>query len=158
MLTDHRSDPNRDLRPHSQVKIHHTPLCRGVYGVGMSRPRSVLVAALGVMAISVAPAGAAPPGDDNAPPADDLDGYPIAAGQDEGLYGGLSPGKPNFWGYWLYFKTPDGRSCGLAPNSGPIGCDAVAGDAAPGTNQGAVHCQTAGNHGFTLSADDGVLW
>jgi hypothetical protein len=28
-----------------------------------------------MMAISVAPAAAAPPGDDNAPPVEDLDGY-----------------------------------------------------------------------------------
>jgi len=24
--------------------------------------------------------------------------------------------------------------------------------------QGAVHCQTEGNHGFILSADHGALW
>ncbi len=160
-----------------------------------------LLAALTVMAISAAPASAAP-ADGNGPPAEDLDRYPIAAGQDEGAYGSLSPGGSNFWGYWLYFKTPDGRSCGLAPNSGPIGCDAVPADASPGANQtyasgataaeyrqsstptftrdvpvlpagqrlqtlgatcavdeqGVVHCQTAGNHGFVLSTDHGVLW
>ena len=156
----------------------------------MSRWRSLLLAVVGFWAISVGPAVAAPP-------VDDLSGYPIAAGQAEGDYGGLSRGEPNF-----YFKTPDGRSCGLAPNSGPIGCDAVPADAPPGTNQtyasgataaeyrqsstptftqdvpvlpagqrlqtlgatcavdlqGAVHCQTAGNHGFILSVDHGVLW
>ncbi len=42
---------------------------------------------------------------------------------------------PIFWGYWLYFKTPGGWSCGLAPNGGPIGCDAVSASAPPGTNQ-----------------------
>lgn len=141
-------------------------------------------------------------GGDDAPPVEDLDVYPLAVGQEAGDYGALSPGQPNFWGYWLFFKTPDGRSCGLAPNSGPIGCDAVPADAPPGTNQtyasgataaeyrwsrtptftkdvpvlpagqrlqtlgatcavdqqGAVHCRTAGNHGFILSADHGVLW
>ncbi len=167
----------------------------------MLRWRSTVVAGSIVMVVFAAPASAGP-GDQNAPPAEDLDVYPIAAGQDAGDYGGLSPGKPNFWGYWLFFKTPDGRSCGLSPNSGPIGCDAVPADAPPGTNQtyasgataaeyrqsnaptftkdvpvlpagqrlqtlgavcavdqqGAVHCQAAGNHGFILSTDHGVLW
>lgn len=159
-----------------------------------------LLTGLSATAISAAPASAAP--GDNAPPVDDLSGYPIAVGQDEGDYGALSPGQPNFWMYGLYFKTPDGRSCGLSANSGPIGCDAVPADAPPGTNQtyasgataaeyrhsstptftkdvpvlpagqrlqtlgatcavdeqGAVHCHTAGNHGFILSTDHGVLW
>ena len=39
----------------------------------------------------------------------------------------LSPGQPNFWGYSV-LQDSDGRS-GLAPNSGPIGCDAVPADA-----------------------------
>lgn len=155
-----------------------------------------------MMAISVAPAVAAPPGDDNASPVDDLDSYPLAGGLSDGDYGSLVPGTPNFWGYWLYFKTPAGWSCGLAPNGGPVGCDMVPTDAPPGTDQtfadtahaaeyrqsnaplftrdvpvlpagqrlqtlgascavdvqGAVHCQTQGNHGFILSADHGVLW
>lgn len=200
MLTDHRSDPARDLSPHLRGEVSPRTAGHGDYGESVLSWR-FLAAGLGLMAISVAPAAAAP-GDDNAPPVDDLDGYPVATGQDQGVYGGLSPGKPNFWGYWLYFKTPDGRSCGLAPNSGPIGCDAVPADAPPDTNQtyasgataaeyrqsstptftrdvpvlpagqrlqtlgatcavdlqGAVHCQTAGNHGFILSTDHGVLW
>jgi hypothetical protein len=142
------------------------------------------------MAISVAPAVAAP-GDDNNPPVDNLDDYPLAPGTYTTSYRS-----------WVYFTTPDGRSCGLAPNGGPVGCDAVPADAPPGTNQtfadaahpaqyrhsdtktftgntkvlpagyrvqtlggacavdnqGAVHCQTEGSHGFILSADHGVLW
>ncbi|PJE23259.1 MAG: hypothetical protein CK431_12190 [Mycobacterium sp.] len=146
-----------------------------------------VLATLGAMAISVAPAVAAP-GD---PPVDDLDGYPLASGTYTTSYRS-----------WVYFTTPDGRSCGLAPNGGPVGCDAVPADAPPGTNQtfadathpaqyrhsdtkmftnnlgvlpagyrvqtlggvcavdnqGAVHCHTEGNHGFILSTDHGVLW
>ncbi|OOK80963.1 hypothetical protein BZL29_2653 [Mycobacterium kansasii] len=79
--------------------------------------------------------GCRPPGDDNPSPRDDLDRYPLAAGLYEGVYGSLTPQTPNFWGYWLYFKTPGGWSCGLAPNGGPIGCDMVPADAPPGTNQ-----------------------
>lgn len=155
----------------------------------MWRWRFGVLAALGAMTISVAPAGAAP-GDDNGPP-DNLDGYPLAPGTYTTSYRS-----------WIYFTTPDGRSCGLAPNGGPVGCDAVPADAPPGTNQtfadamhpaeyrhsdtktftsnlgvlpagyrvqtlggacavdkqGAVHCQTEGNHGFILSTDHGVLW
>lgn len=156
----------------------------------MSRWRWWVPATLAGLAISVAPASAAP-GDDNGPPADDLDGYPLASGT-------YTTGYRS----WVYFTTPDGRSCGIAPNGGPIGCDAVPADAPPGTNQtvadaaspahyrysdtptftrnfpvlpagqrvqtlgaacaidyqGAVHCQTEGNHGFVLSYDHGVLW
>ena len=96
--------------------------------------RTTTSAIVTVMLVSAAPATAGPGGDD-APPVEDLDVYPLAVGQEAGDYGALSPGQPNFWGYWLFFKTPDGRSCGLAPNSGPIGCDAVPADAPPGTNQ-----------------------
>ncbi|MBI2698726.1 hypothetical protein [Mycobacterium gordonae] len=148
------------------------------------------LAMLGAVAISIAPADAAP-GDDNTPPVDDLDGYPLASG----TYSSSSFS-------WVYFTTPDGRYCGIAPNGGPIGCDTVPADAPPGTNQtfadathpaqyrhsdtktftrnfpvlpagyrvqtmgavcavdnqGAVHCQTEGNHGFILSTEHGVLW
>lgn len=145
-----------------------------------------LVAGVGMLALSLAPAGAAPD--------DDIDIYPLA----EGSY--TNYGSSYF--YWIYFRTPDGRSCGIAPNGGPVGCDAVPADAPPGTNQtvatswspaaykysdtptftrdfpvlpagrrvqtlggacavdyeGAVHCQTGGNHGFILSVDHGTLW
>ena len=74
--------------------------------------------------ISVASAAVAP-ADDPAPPADDLNGFPLASGNyaSSSSYG------------WVFFTTPDGRSCGIAPNGGPIGCDAVPLDALPGTNQ-----------------------
>ncbi len=151
-----------------------------------------MLAGLVGVVISAPPAAAAP-GDDNAPPVDDLDIYPLASGT-------YTSGSSYF--SWVYFTTPDGRSCGIAPNGGPIGCDAVPADAPPGTNQtfadatqraryrhsdtpiftrdfpvlpagqrvqtlgaacaidhqGAVHCQTQGNHGFILSTDHGVLW
>ena len=64
--------------------------------------------------------------DDTAPPADDLSSFPLASGNYFGS--GSSYG-------WVFFTTPDGRSCGIAPNGGPIGCDAVPLDAPPGTNQ-----------------------
>lgn len=152
-----------------------------------------LVAGLAIVAGSAAPA-AAVPGGDNSPPVDDISGYPVASGSYTNF------GSSYF--YWVYFTTPDGRSCGMAPNGGPIGCDAVPSDAPAGTNQtfadvsrpaayrhsdtamftrdfpvlpagqrvetlgagcaidyqGAVHCQTEGNHGFILSTDHGVLW
>lgn len=37
--------------------------------------------------------------------------------------------------YAAFFKTPDGRSCGIRPNGGPVGCDAVPYDAGPSVNQ-----------------------
>jgi hypothetical protein len=84
MLTEHRSDPDRDLSPELPGRISPSTAGHGVYGECVSSWRSALVAGVGLMAISVAPAVAAPPGDDNSPPAEDLHGYPIAAGQDEG--------------------------------------------------------------------------
>lgn len=144
------------------------------------------------ISIAVAPAALA---DDSPPPAVDLNVFPLAPGSyhtsTEGSYYG-----------WVFFTTPDGRSCGIAPNGGGIGCDAVPTDAPAGTNQtfadaadpaqyrysdtlvftrgaqvlpagqrvqtvggacavdyqGAVHCQTQGNHGFILSTATGVLW
>ncbi len=77
-----------------------------------------LAAALGAAVISAAPAAAAPP-------PDDIDSYPLAHGNYT---------APDNYG-WLYFKTPGGWGCGIGPNGGPVGCDAVAGDAPPGTNQ-----------------------
>jgi len=77
------------------------------------------------VAISVASAAGAP-ADDTAPPADDLNSFPLASGNY--MSSGSSYG-------WVFFTTPDGRSCGIAPNGGPIGCDAVPLDALPGTNQ-----------------------
>ena len=155
--------------------------------------RSVLVAGVAMAAISLAPATAAP-GYGDEPPADDISTYPLA----EGDYTNF--GSSYF--YWVFFMTPDGWNCGMAPNGGPVGCDAVPSDAPAGTNQvvvdaanpaayrhsdsplftrefpvlpagrrvqtrgaacavdydGAVHCQTEGNHGFIVSAESGVLW
>jgi hypothetical protein len=39
----------------------------------------------------------------------------------------------------VFFKTPDGRPCGIGPSGGPVGCDAVPGDAPPGTTQTVVN-------------------
>ncbi|CDO08597.1 hypothetical protein BN977_03416 [Mycolicibacterium cosmeticum] len=49
--------------------------------------------------------------------ADAVDGYPLA----QGNYS--SPDADDF--AWVFFKTPDGRGCGIGPNGGPVGCDAV---------------------------------
>ncbi len=154
--------------------------------------KSALLAGVGIITVSVAPALAAP--DDDTAPVDGIDSYPLA----EGNY---TVSGPSNYG-WVFFRTSDGRSCGIAPNGGPVGCDAVAANAPVGANQimatgwsaaeyrssqtptftrnapvlpagqrvqtmGAgcavdyqesVHCQTQGNHGFILSADDAVLW
>jgi hypothetical protein len=156
----------------------------------MTSWKSALLAGVGVMVVSVTPAVAA--ADDQ--PVDDIGIYPLAEGDF------TVTGSANFG--WAFFQTSDGRSCGIAPNGGPVGCDAVPVDAPAGTNQtvatgwsaaeyrssqtatftrdapvltegqrvetlgagcaldyqGAVHCQTQGNHGFILSADHGVLW
>lgn len=77
---------------------------------------------------------AAAPTDDSGLPGEDLDAYPLA----DGTYQAGSFG-------WTYFTTPDGRSCGMAPNGGPVGCDAVPADAPAGTNQtfaDAMHAAT----------------
>nr|WP_235632345.1 hypothetical protein [Mycolicibacterium rutilum] len=60
------------------------------------------------------------------PSPDPIDQYPVA----EGNY---RPGPPP--NYHVFFRTPDGLSCGIGPNGGPIGCDGVPLDAPPGTNQ-----------------------
>jgi hypothetical protein len=41
--------------------------------------------------------------------------------------------------YQVFFKTPDGRHCGIGPNGGPVGCDAVPLDAPTGMNQTVVN-------------------
>lgn len=60
--------------------------------------------------LPVAPARAQP-----ADGSDVIDTYPVS----EGHY--TSPDDFS----WLFFKTPDGRACGIGPNGGPVGCDAV---------------------------------
>lgn len=67
-------------------------------------------------------AGAEPPAG-----ADAIDSYPVA----EGNY----TTADDFYG--VFFKTPDGRACGIGPNGGPVGCDAVPIDT-PGVNQTVV--------------------
>ena len=91
--------------------------------------------AAGVVALAVAPSAVAEPPRD----ADVIDTYPIA----EGHYSSPS----DF--YWVFFKTPDGRSCGIGPNGGPVGCDAVPIDAPPGTNQTVVN--SGGPAGYRFS-------
>ncbi|BBY52885.1 hypothetical protein H7J07_16230 [Mycobacterium koreense] len=155
----------------------------------MRYPASI-AAAVAALALTVTPeAGADPP-----PDLPDIGAYPIAEGH-------FSSEAPEDF-YWKFFRTPDGRHCGIGPNGGPVGCDAVPYDAPAGTNQtivasyqaaeyrhsdtarftrdvdvlpeghrlenwgascavgyqGAVTCQTYGEHGFVLSNAYGVLW
>src|SRR6478609_1955714 len=65
--------------------------------------------AVGLVAclLATAPAAAADP----PPDADDIDTYPVAQGRFT---------TPTDF-YWVYFRTPDGRSCGIGPNGGPVG-------------------------------------
>lgn len=76
--------------------------------------------------------------------------YPLA----QGRYS--SPDRGDF--YAAFFKTPDGRSCGISPNGGPTGCDAVPIDAPPGTNETVAASWQSGGHGFVLATAYGVLW
>lgn len=55
--------------------------------------------------------------------------------------------------YFVYFKTPDGRSCGIGPNGGPVGCDAVPADAPPGTNQTVVNSWAPAEYGHSDTAN-----
>lgn len=87
--------------------------------------KSALLAGVGIMVVSMAPALAAP--DDGTQPVDDIGIYPLAEGD-------YTVTGPSGFG-WVFFQTSDGRSCGIAPNGGPVGCDAVPGDAPAGTNQ-----------------------
>ena len=91
----------------------------------MTSLRLRIVVALSGLAIT-ATAAAAAHADDTTPPPDDLDGYPMASGNYQS--------SPPSYG-WVFFTTPDGRSCGIEPNGGGVGCDAVPSDAPPGTNQ-----------------------
>lgn len=84
-----------------------------------------MLAAASIMAFSPAPALAAP-GEDTQP-GDGIDSYPLARGD-------YTVSGPSNFG-WVFFRTSDGRSCGIAPNGGPVGCDAVAAGAPVGANQ-----------------------
>lgn len=79
---------------------------------------------LGTLTLAAGPVAAAEPS-----PREDIRNYPIAQGN--------YTTETDF--YHVYFKTPDGRSCGIGPNGGPVGCDAVPSDAPPGTNQTVVN-------------------
>lgn len=85
----------------------------------MARIRALAAAAV-LLVGSAAAAHAEPP-----PGVDAVDDYPVATGRYS---------SPTDF-YWVFFRTPDGRSCGIGPNGGPIGCDAVPMDAPAGANQ-----------------------
>lgn len=109
--------------------------------------RLAAAVAAGALALAAAPsAGAQPPSG-----ADDIDSYPNA----QGSFSSAAPG--DF--YWIFFKTPDGRHCGIGPNGGPVGCDAVPTDAPAGTNQTVVNSwgpadyQHSDNARFTRDVD-----
>lgn len=87
--------------------------------------RTALFAA--ILGLACAPSAAADP----PPGADVIDSYPLATGHF------TSNGPNDFYG--VFFKTPDGRHCGIGPNGGPVGCDAVPSDAPAGTNQTVVN-------------------
>jgi len=82
----------------------------------------------GVLGTALATAPAAPA--DPPPGTEDFHDYPIA----QGNY--TSPAQDDF--YRVFFKTPDGRFCGILPNGGPVGCDSAPRDAPAGSNQTVV--------------------
>nr|WP_165964926.1 hypothetical protein [Mycobacterium eburneum] len=107
---------------------------------GAGLRRGAVLAGAGLLVVAAAAAASAEP----PPGATDIDHYPIA----QGRY--ASP--TDF--YWVFFKTPDGRACGIGPNGGPVGCDTVPGDAPVGTNQTVVAAggvAAAYRHSDTLS-------
>lgn len=91
----------------------------------MTGRRSSTMMGLCVLAMTAVPVAAAEP----PPGIDVIDTYPVAQGH-------YSTDLHDF--YWIFFKTPDGRACGIAPNGGSVGCDAVPADAPQGTNQTVV--------------------
>ena len=91
----------------------------------MQTHRIATVVGLVACVLASAPAATADP----PPGADDIDTYPVVQGRFT---------TPTDF-YWVYFKTPDGRSCGIGPNGGPVGCDAVPLDAPAETNQTVVN-------------------
>ena len=86
--------------------------------------RATVSVGLLTLILAATPTAAAEP-----PPDDDIRGYPIATGNYT---------TPQDF-YYVFFKTPDGRACGIGPNGGPVGCDAVGHDAPAGTNQTIVN-------------------
>jgi hypothetical protein len=91
----------------------------------MRRARFAVVAGTVGIAVAMAPMAAADP----PPGADDVEDYPVA----QGRY--TTPDDL----YYVFFRTPDGRHCGIGPNGGPVGCDDVPLDAPPGSNQTVVN-------------------
>lgn len=89
--------------------------------------RAALTAGLVGLAVAAAPVAVAEPAPD--PNVKDIRDYPLA----QGRYS-----TPHDF-YFVFFKTPDGRFCGIGPNGGPVGCDAVPDDAPPGVNQTVVN-------------------
>lgn len=87
--------------------------------------RTAITAGVVALAAAAAPLAAAEP----PPDVEDISNWPIAEGNFT---------TPHDF-YRKYFKTPDGRACGIGPNGGPVGCDAVPLDAPAGTNQTVVN-------------------
>lgn len=112
----------------------------------MNARRVAAVAGILWLAVPAATVAGAQP-----PPRDDIRIYPVAVGHF------TTPG--DF--YFVFFKTPDGRSCGIGPNGGPVGCDAVPGDAPPQVNQTIVNswapAQYSHSDTATFTRDVGVL-
>ncbi|MBN3508125.1 hypothetical protein [Mycolicibacterium nivoides] len=96
-------------------------------------------AAVGLLVLSPLPTALALP---SPPGVEEIDGYPIA----EGNYS--SP--TDFYG--MFFRTPDGRFCAIRPNRGPVGCDAVPGDAPAGTNQTFVESGAPASYRYSGTA------
>jgi hypothetical protein len=86
--------------------------------------RAVTTTLVAALVLGAAPAAAADPAE---PP--DIRSFPIAQGN--------YTTATDF--YVVFFRTPDGRHCGIGPNGGPVGCDAVPVDAPAGTNQTVVN-------------------
>jgi hypothetical protein len=96
-------------------------------------------AATGLLLFGPLPTAAALP---SPPGVEEIDSYPVA----EGNYS--SPTDS----YGLFFRTPDGRFCGIRPNRGPVGCDAVPGDAPAGTNQTFVESGAPASYRYSGTA------
>ncbi|WP_234815295.1 hypothetical protein [Mycolicibacterium duvalii] len=142
--------------PEYQFSVETTVFDAATYG-GAADPLPVAeqLWSLAQDRLPFGPAGAdVPPTDSEMPPGStppgDTDSYPIAEGDyTTDRYG------------WMYFTTPDGKSCGMAANGGPVGCDAVAADAPPDVNQTYVAIWAPAEYRYsdtaTFTADVDVL-
>lgn len=105
-------------------------------------------AAAGFLVLGQLPTAAAWP---TPPGIDEIDTFPSAEGQ------GRYSAPEGFYG--LYFRTPDGRHCGILPNRGPVGCDAAPEDAPEDSNQTFVEAghpasyRYSGTRSFTRDVD-----